>query len=296
MDSGHKVAPRQSGCVMAGKEKFVLENRFKSPLGHVEEANFRATPEAVEKAVNSGRTALAFQPIMLASDAKTPLFYEGLIRLIDDSYRVIPARDFIYEVERTETGRRIDLEMLKRGLRTLAKTPGLHLSLNVSARSIGYAPWTHKLHATLRKQPDLAKRLTIEISEQSAMQLPEITQRFVNDMRAKGLRFLLDEFGADVSSFQHLAGLDVDMLKIDGRIVRGLTTSQSNRAIIASMIALAHNLGKRVIATQVETGEQLKWLQQAGVDAVQGYLLGMPTLNPTWQSSVADSGGKDTPP
>lgn len=268
---------------MGQKEKFVLEGRFKSPLGHVEEALVQATPDVVDRAVRGGNAAMAFQPIVLAQDAKTPAFYEGLIRIFDDSQRVIPAKDFIARVENTETGRLIDVEALKRSLRILGSTPGLHLSLNVSARSIGYAPWTDKLHSTIRRRPELAKRLTIEISEKSAMQLPEITQRFVNDMRGKGLRFLLDDFGGDMTSFQHLRDIHVDMLKIDGRFIQGITKSDGDRAVIRSMVALGHNLRKRVIATRVETLEQLTWLQQAGVDAVQGYLVGMPTLNPVWE-------------
>ena len=268
---------------MGQKEKFVLEGKFKSPMGHVEEAVAQATPETVAKAVQNGSAALAFQPIVLASDCKTPAFYEGLIRIFDEGNRVIPAKDFIGQVETTETGRLIDVLTLKRSIRTLNKTPGLHLSLNVSARSIGYAPWTDKLHATIRRNPDIAKRLTIEISERSVMQLPEITQRFVNDMRGKGLRFLLDDFGADLTSFQHLRDIHVDMLKIDGRYIQGITKSDGDRAVIRSMVALGHNLRKRVIATRVETAEQMAWLKQAGVDAVQGYFVGMPTLDPVWE-------------
>ncbi|MDG2341129.1 MAG: EAL domain-containing protein [Paracoccaceae bacterium] len=267
---------------MAQNGKLVLERGMKSPLGHVEEAIYAATIETVDAAVRGGNCALAFQPIVLASNPKKPAFYEGLIRVFDPAKRVIPARDFIAQVEDTETGRLIDCEALKKTIRILDKVAGLHLSLNVSARSIGYAPWTNKLHSTIRKRPDLVKRMTIEISEKSTMQLPEVTARFVNDLSEKGMRFLLDDFGAGLSSFQHMRDIGFGMLKIDGRYTSGIAQNAENQSVINSMIALGDFMQKRIIATRVENKADMKWLQQAGVDAFQGYLFGTPTLNPAW--------------
>ncbi len=269
---------------MAGKSKIVLERGLKSPLGHVEEAIYGASVETVEAAVRNGRSALAFQPVVLASKPEQPAFYEGLIRIFDPSQRVIPARDFISRVENTKTGRLIDCETLKKTIRTLDKVDGLHLSLNVSARSIGYAPWTDKLHTTIRKRPDLAKRMTIEISETSVMQLPEIASRFVNDLSGKGIRFLLDDFGAGMSSFQNLRDIGFSMIKIDGRYSANIATNQKNQAVVRSMVAMGRFMKMRMIATRVEQENDMRWLQKTGLDAFQGHLFGIPTLNPNWAS------------
>jgi len=270
---------------MAQKNTFVLERGMKSPLAHVEEAMFRTTAETVDAAVKSGNCGLAFQPVVHAKTPEKPAFYEGLIRIYDPAKRVIPARDFIALVENTETGRKIDCEVLKRTLRTLEKVPGLQLSLNVSARSIGYAPWTDRLYKALRNKPDLVKRMTIEISEKSAMQLPEITARFVNDLRKKGVRFLLDDFGAAQSSFQDLRDIGFGMIKIDGRYIQGIALKPGNQAVVLTMCAMGRFMKKRIIATRVEREDDMLWLQRAGIDAFQGYLFGIPTLNPEWGKS-----------
>lgn len=274
----------QKGLAMAQKSKLILERGMKSPLGYVDEAIYNTSVETVEAAVRSGRSALAFQPVVLASKPEQPAFYEGLIRLFDSAQRVIPARDFISKVENTETGRLIDCETLKKTIRTLEKVPGLHLSMNVSARSIGYAPWSDKLQTTIRKRPDLAKRMTIEISEVSVMQLPEIAARFVNDLSDQGMRFLIDDFGGDMSSFQHMRDIGFSMIKIDGKFCANIASNDRNQAVIRTMIALGRFMKKRVIATRVERSEDMQWLQKAGVDAFQGYLFGIPTLNPNWAS------------
>jgi len=270
---------------MARMEKFVLERGMKSPLAHVEEAIHATTVDDVRRAIKNGNCGLAFQPVVHAQTPEKPAFYEGLIRIFDSSKRVIPARDFISRVEQTETGRQIDCEALKITLRTLERVPGLQLSVNASARSIGYAPWTDKLSQALRRKPDLVKRMTIEISEKSVMQLPEITARFVNDMSAKGLRFLLDDFGAEHSSFQDLRDIGFSMLKIDGRFIQGIANTPKNQAVVLTMASMGSFMQKRIIATRVEDKDDMRWLQRAGVDAFQGYLFGIPTLNPSWEKS-----------
>ena len=270
---------------MARKNTFVLERGMKSPLAHVEEAVFSSTIDAVDAAVRGGKCGLAFQPVVHAKNPDRPAFYEGLIRIFDPSNRVIPARDFIARVEDTETGRQIDCVALKKTLRTLEKVPGLQLSLNVSARSIGYAPWTDKLYQALRRKPDLVKRMTIEISEKSVMQLPEITARFVNDLSKKGVRFLLDDFGAGKSAFQDLRDIGFGMLKIDGRYIQGIAQNAENQGVVLTMVSLGQFMEKRIIATRVEDKDDMQWLQRAGIDAFQGYLFGVPTLNPEWERS-----------
>jgi len=258
---------------------------MKSPLAHVEEAVYSAGIDIVDAAVRAGNCGLAFQPVVHAKTPDKPAFYEGLIRVYDPAKRVIPARDFITKVENTETGRQIDCVALKKTLRILDKIPGLQLSLNVSARSIGYAPWTNKLYQTLRRKPDLVKRMTIEISEKSVMQLPEITARFVNDLSEKGVRFLLDDFGAGQSSFQDLRDINFSMFKIDGHYIQGIAKRAENQAVVLTMSSMSRFMKKRIIATRVEREDDMQWLQRAGIDAFQGYLFGIPTLNPEWERS-----------
>lgn len=267
---------------MRRREKIVLERGMKNPLGYVEERIARASPDLVAKALHDGACALAFQPIVLASDTEKTAYFEGLIRIFDEENRVIPARDFIHQVENSEVGRLIDLRALGKAIVTLRRVPGLHLAINTSARSIGYAPWTDKLQGAIRKDPDLAGRLTIEITETSVMQLPEIASRFINDMKPKGLRFSLDDFGAGLTSFRILRDIPFESLKIDGCFCLGISQSTQNQPVVLGMIAMARHLGMNIIAENVEHKADMQWLQAAGVNAMQGYLFGMPRLNMKW--------------
>ena len=143
-----------------------------SPLNHAVMQRDAATLEMVREAVAHRQTLLAFQPVMLASDPTNVAFHEGLIRLLDPTGRVIPAKDFMPAIEDTDTGRQVDVLALRLGLNALHHHPGLRLSINMSARSIGYQEWTRVLRHWLARDATLGERLILEITESSAMMVP----------------------------------------------------------------------------------------------------------------------------
>ena len=107
----------------------------------------------VKEAVRTRRLRLAYQPVVLTRDTGRVAFYEGLIRVQEPNGRIIPAGDFINAAEGHELGREIDCAALEYGLATLAKHPQLRISINMSARSIGYPRWMWVLKKALDQNP-----------------------------------------------------------------------------------------------------------------------------------------------
>ena len=115
----------------------------------------------VRRALRDQRFVLAFQPVVFSSDPGRAAYHEGLIRMIDETGQIIPARQFVDVVEQTELGRQIDCMALDMGLAALRRDQGLRLAINMSARSIGHARWAETLMAGLRGDDTVAERLIL---------------------------------------------------------------------------------------------------------------------------------------
>jgi EAL domain-containing protein (putative c-di-GMP-specific phosphodiesterase class I) len=253
-----------------------------SPLNAAVAGRDRSTLDMVAEAIKHNNTMLAFQPVMQARPPHRVAFYEGLIRVLDGAGRVIPARDFMHVVEDTELGRDLDCAALEMGLRTLARNPKLRLSINMSARSIGYRRWMRVLERHLKKDKTLSDRLILEISEKSAMNLPEIVVDFIDRLQDRGISFALDDFGTGDTGIRHFRQFLFDVVKIDGIFVRGLHCNPDNQLLVRALMAVAQQFEMLTIAESVETIEDAEFLVSIGIDCLQGYLFGAPTVRPPW--------------
>lgn len=262
-----------------------------NPLEMAVQARDRETIKMVADALRHREVLLAFQPIVASNNPQRVAFYEGLIRVLDATGRVIPARDFIGAVEETETGRILDCVALELGLRTLAREPGLRLSINMSARSIGYPRWTRTLKRGLQHDPTVAERLILEITERSAMTVPELVVSFMSDLQRKGITFALDDFGAGYTSFRYLRDFYFDMLKIDGQFTQGIHHDADNQVLVKALLSIARQFDMFTVAENVENQRDALWLSQSGVDCQQGYFHGAPTVHPHWEDQAKRAAG-----
>jgi diguanylate cyclase (GGDEF)-like protein len=120
------------------------------------------------------------------------------------------------------------------------------------------------------------ERLTLEITESALGGDPERAERCVLQLRARGLRVSIDDFGVGYSSMSQLLELAIDELKIDKSFTLRLTSDPRAQAIVHSTIELARALGLTLVAEGIETEEVLRSLQSLGADIGQGYLIARP--------------------
>ncbi|MGH1458787.1 MAG: EAL domain-containing protein [Paracoccaceae bacterium] len=253
-----------------------------NPLDYAVTSRDRSTLHMVQEAVEHNQVMLAYQPVVQALQQDQPAFYEGLIRVLDETGRVIPAGDFIDAIETTETGRLIDCLALEKGLRTLHEQPHIRLSINMSARSIGYQKWARTLKRGLDRDPTVGERLILEITESSAMLVPELVVGFMSNLQRRGISFALDDFGAGFTSFRYLKDFYFDILKIDGQFIRGIHDNADNQVITKALLSIAQQFDMFTVAESVERGPDAAYLTSLGIDCLQGYFFGAPTTNPSW--------------
>lgn len=254
----------------------IFADSAENPLTTAVSARDKDIIRMVEAAVEGRNAVLAYQPVVLAQNTDQPAFFEGLIRILDASGRVIPAREFIGAVETHQIGRLIDCVALELGLAALKRVPELRLSINMSARSIGFSRWQRTLDEGLRLDRTLGERLILEITEASAMVMPDVVQAFMTDLQMQGISFALDDFGAGFTSFRHLRDMYFDIVKIDGQFVRGIAQNADNQVLTKALVSIGRHFDMLVVAEQVEGPEDAEYLIRAGVDCLQGYHFGAP--------------------
>ncbi|GGH35294.1 EAL domain, c-di-GMP-specific phosphodiesterase class I (or its enzymatically inactive variant) [Cribrihabitans marinus] len=256
-----------------------------TPLNAAMASRQADTLKMATEAVKHRQCVLAYQPVMQARAPHGVAFYEGLIRVLDETGRIIPARHFMPVVESSETGRELDCVALALGLRALLERPELRLSINMSARSIGYRRWMAVLKRYLRMDPSLGERLILEISESSAMTVPELVTDFMDQLQPHGIAFALDDFGSGALKPRHFRDFYFDAVKIDGQFVRGLGENPDNLSLVRALLAMAREFDMLAVAVSVETQAQAETLVAAGVDCLQGYLFGAPSVRPPWEEA-----------
>jgi len=257
-----------------------------SPLSFAIHTRDTATLRVVHEAIRHGHVMLAYQPVVQARRPQRIAFYEGLARAQDQTGRIIPAGEFIDAIEETEDGRILDCLALEMGLGALRTAPSLRLAINMSANSIGYPRWRETLERGLRDAPTVAERLILEITERTAMVVPDIVAVFMEELNRRGIAFALDDFGAGYTAFRYFKDFYFDILKIDGQFIRNIHDDANNQVLTEALVLIARKFDMFTVAEAVETVPEAEFLAAAGLDCLQGYLFGAPALGAPWKEPV----------
>lgn len=231
-------------------------------------------------ALEQGQFELYYQ-LQVAYDGK-PRGAEALIRWRKPDGSCISPAQFIPLAE--ENGLIIDigdwiLEQACVQLQSWARAPAtasMDLAINVSARQFRHPDFAGNIISALARHSFDPARLKLELTEGVLLETPNEMIECMGALRATGIRFSLDDFGTGYSSLQYLKRLPLDQLKIDQSFVRELVTSTSDRAIVKTIIAMAHSLNLDVIAEGVETSAQRDLLYELRCMHYQGYFYGRP--------------------
>jgi diguanylate cyclase (GGDEF)-like protein/PAS domain S-box-containing protein len=159
-----------------------------------------------------------------------------------------------------------------------AGLPFIVMSVNLSARQFLQQDVVRWVSGTLEATGLASYSLELELTESLIAQDTEKTIEAVRVLKETGVKLSIDDFGTGYSSLSYLKRFRVDTLKIDQSFVRNMLVDSDDSTIVVAVIALAHNLGFKVIAEGVETAEHCRILRDHGCDAIQGYYFSRPVL------------------
>ncbi len=266
-------------------------NHFKEQVGdsfNVKDIakNMNALVQETVKSLNNFRALVggndfqvAFHPIF---DARTGAVhhYEALVRF-NGNFEESPYK-YITFAEETGLITEFDIAMMRKCVDWLRKNRSdkVSVAVNISGMSVGNDQYSKDLHALIDEDTWLRNFLLFEITESARVADLVQANNFVQGLRKKGFHVCLDDFGAGAASFQYLSVLEVDVVKLDGSVVKNAQTAPKGRAFLRALTTLCKTMDVETIAEMVDSKEGLEFVRDCGVEYVQGFLFGKPDPDP----------------
>jgi EAL domain-containing protein (putative c-di-GMP-specific phosphodiesterase class I) len=202
------------------------------------------------------------------------------VRLRDDTGELVAPTEFIPAAERYNVMSAIDRWVVERAIALLheRQRAGKALPLfavNLSGTSLNDQSFVDFVLQSVG-EPAIAAALCFEITETAVVTSLSNARVLMSELKARGCKFSLDDFGTGVSSFVYLKSLPVDFLKIDGQFISHITQDPVNRSMVEAIAKVGRALGIATVAECVESEAVLKELRRIGVDYVQGFHLATP--------------------
>lgn len=231
----------------------------------------------LRQAVRDDQLVLYYQPKMELASGRI-VGVEALVRWRHPERGLLGPAAFLPVAESSGMVREITAWVLPNAIRQVAKwmAEGLDLSVavNLSAQDLVDESLVPQVAAWLDRVGVPANRLTLELTEASALADRQSGTGSLERLRRIGVRVSLDDFGSGYSSLSYLAELPLDEMKLDGSFLR--TGLGEGGFVLRSVVDIGHHLGLVVVAEGVETPEELRQVAATGADVVQGYIYSQP--------------------
>ena len=277
------LAAAKIACIVAkdrGRDRVVMYRHNDALFLHGQEQ--MQGVEAIQRALRDDQFILYCQVIKPLSGNDPSPHYEILLRGIGEEGNPFGPNEFLQHAEHSQLMPAIDrwvvthsLDALSPYRQQLSQTNSL-FAINLSGQSICDESFLDFVISELDRTGIPPKALCFEITETTAILNMNRATKFMTNLRLKGCRFSLDDFGSGLSSFSYLKTLPVDFLKIDGQFVQEIAEDPVSNAMIAAINQLGHAMGLKTIAEYVEGSAIKTQLISLGVDYGQGFGIAKP--------------------
>ncbi len=237
--------------------------------------------QEIRSAIQQAQMTLALQPIVALSNGQI-VGFEALCRWHHPQRGLVMPNEYLKDIEASEQSVMLGCFVLDYALHQLARLSeqlqrdDFYLSINLSPNQYLHPSLVDRLSQKMAEYQLQPKRVMLEITEAVLIKNRERATQIMHQLKSIGVRIAIDDFGTGYSSLSYLKQLPFDVLKVDKGFVSELDNSDVDRNIVTSVIDLAHNLKRMVIAEGIENHDQRQFLLQAKCDYGQGFLYTQP--------------------
>lgn len=231
----------------------------------------------INNAIEQRRVVPYFQPICDTADGHVAA-YEVLGRIdLGEGSNVLTADEFIAAAEQMGVVHRLDFITIEKAFAIVSESDydGL-LFLNLSPKNLVLKDFLAEIRRLVAEYAIVPERIVFEITERDTVRNMTLLKNFLNDLKADGYKFAIDDFGSGFSSFHYLKHFPIDFIKIEGDFVASMVRDARDHAFVKSISTLADELGIVSVAEFIEDEEIYRAVRDCGVKLAQGYHIGRP--------------------
>ncbi|MDD2266633.1 bifunctional diguanylate cyclase/phosphodiesterase [Sulfuricurvum sp.] len=227
----------------------------------------------IRQALIEHRIVCQYQPIVSCSSGKIEK-YETLVRIQNEDGSLIGPYEFLPIAQKTKLYHHITQEVVYQAC-NLFSTRNEQFSVNLSGSDILDTRTVATIENILR-QTKTANRIIFEILESEGIENFDEVASFISKMKALGAKIAIDDFGTGYSNFENILKLNVDILKIDGSLIKSIDQNPRHRIVVEAIVDFAHRIGIHTVAEYVSSEEILKNVTDLGITYAQGFHTGKP--------------------
>lgn len=225
-------------------------------------------------AIENERLIPYFQPIISIATGQIEK-YEALARLITKEGEIKSIFEYLEVVKESKLYPTLTKIMVVESFAIMKKLP-YRFSINLSIEDITDTNTVAMIKTMLDQNRDISQRVIFEILESEAMDDYTKVAEFIHIVKEYGCEIAIDDFGNGYSNFDHLLNLDIDIIKLDGSIIKHVDTNANAQLIIETIVGFARKAGIQTVAEYVWNEAIYDTVKSMGVDFVQGYYTGKP--------------------
>lgn len=232
----------------------------------------------IRQALVEHRIVCQYQPIVSTKTGKIEKF-ETLVRIQNEDGTLLGPYDFLPIAQKTKLYHHITQEVVYQACHLFTGRTE-QFSINLSSSDI----LDHRTVTTIEnilRQTGTADRIIFEILESEGIENFEEVDSFISRMKGLGAKIAIDDFGTGYSNFENILKLNVDILKIDGSLIKSINDNPRHKIVVEAIVDFANRIGVDTVAEFVSSEEILQNITDLGITYAQGFHTGKPQfLNP----------------
>lgn len=279
--SSRSVSSRLGSALVAADEadNEALKWKFHDPA-RLQEVPWRLSLlSQLDDAIDHGQVWLAYQPKLDLKTRRT-IGAEALARWTHPDKGPISPTEFVTAAEQSDRIEKLTDFVLNQAIGATAqlarKGYDFGIAVNLSARMLNDRRLPERVAAILGRHGLSAEKLTLELTETAEISGSGNGIDLLARLRELGVRIAIDDYGTGLSTLDYLKKMPATEIKIDQSFIKTMRDNRSDLIMVQSTIALAHSLGRTVVAEGVEDPHTLEQLRQMDCDIAQGFIVGRP--------------------